>query len=145
VPIGVKDVILVKDVRNTCASRLLEKFVAPYDATAVTRLEAAGGIIIGKTNCDEFAMGSSNENSCVRPGAEPGRTRPCPGRFERRLGGGGRTRNSSGLARLRHRRLHPATGFVLRRGGRNSHIWTCFPLRFDSLRQLARSYRSVFP
>ena len=71
VPIAVKDVILVKDVRNTCASRLLEKFVAPYDATAVRRLEAAGGVIIGKANCDEFAMGSSNENSAYGPVRNP--------------------------------------------------------------------------
>ena len=71
VPIAVKDVIQVQGVRNTCGSRLLEKFVAPYDATAVARLEAAGGVIIGKANCDEFAMGSSNENSAYGPVRNP--------------------------------------------------------------------------
>ncbi len=71
VPVGIKDVLAMQGSPATAGSKILEGYMPPYDATAVERLEAAGAVLLGKLNCDEFAMGSSNENSAYGPVLNP--------------------------------------------------------------------------
>jgi len=71
IPVGIKDNISVKGMQNTCASKILEGYIAPYDATVTEKIKRQGGVIVGKLNMDEFAMGSSTEHSAIQADKEP--------------------------------------------------------------------------
>ena len=79
IPLALKDIFLTEGTRTTCASKILDNFVAPYDATAVARLKQQGAVLLGKLNMDEFAMGSSNENSAFGATRNPWATDCVPG------------------------------------------------------------------
>ena len=79
VPVAIKDVMSTQGVRTTAGSKILSKYIPPFDCTAVARLETAGAVVLGKTNCDEFAMGSSNENSGFHPVRNPRDLNRVPG------------------------------------------------------------------
>ncbi len=125
----------------TCASKILRGYVAPYDATAIARLRAAGAIPFGRTNMDEFAMGSSTENSSVRPHGQPLGPHPHPRRIERRLRGRRRRRRGLRRARLGHRRLHPPARRALRLRRPQAHLWARLAVRPRRLRLFARPDR----
>ena len=142
-PLAVKDNMVTEGVVTTCASRILAGYQPIYTATAVRKLWDDHVVMLGKTNMDEFAMGSSTENSAFGPSHNPWDLNACPGRLQRRLGGRRRGRRGPLGPGLRHRRLHPPAGRPLRRRRHEAHLRRRLPLRPRRLRLLARPDRSA--
>ncbi len=142
VPIAYKDLLCTRDVPTTAGSRILEGYRPPYSATVVRRGNDAGLVSLGKLNMDEFAMGSSTENSGVRPDAQSVGPVPRSGRIERRLGRGRRRRARTADARHRHGWLDPPARGPVRRRRAQAHVRRGLALRGDRLRIVARPDRA---
>jgi hypothetical protein len=145
IPLAHKDVFCTEGVLTTCGSKMLANFVSPYDAHVVSLLKAAGAVTLGKTNMDEFAMGSSNETRWYRPGPQPLEHHQGARRLLGRLGRCGGGAPGADRHRHRHRRLDPPAGRAVRHHRHQAHLWRGVALRHDRLRLVARSGRADGP
>ena len=145
VPLAVKDLFCTEGVPSQSGSKILEGYRPPYTATVVERLQGAGAPLLAKTNQDEFAMGSSTENSAYGPVRNPWDRDPRPRRLLRRQRRRRRRRARAVGARHRHRRLDPPAGGAVRDRRPETDLRRGLALRDDRLRLLAGPGRAADP
>ncbi len=138
-PIAHKDIFCTQGIKTTAGSKMLDNFISPYDATVVAKGKAAGLVTLGKVNMDEFAMGSTSENSFYGATANPWTLRSCTRWFFRWFCGSGGSGPCTICYRYRYRWFNPSACVFLWFNGSQTNLRTCFTLRHDCLCIIFRS------